>query len=308
MRGRYRGHAMIATTLSDILDRYAVLMNLSERSVVLYRHSIDKFGEFLEHEPTLADLDDFTVAKFLRWRATNTRGNKPISPESVAKDRSQLLALWNWSCRKKIHAGEWPALARQKRIHRTPRAYTQIDIAKLILTARKRRGKTGGLPSAWWWSSILYAAWCCGSRIGELMQLRWEHLDLDARRVVFVAATRKGGAADISHALPEDLCQQLAEHRRGPDDLVWPWDRQPTSIYPSMRLLCRAAGVPYRAFHAIRKASASYVALGGGDATAHLGHSDPAMTRGHYLDPSITQTRSALDYLPRLDLGGPGAG
>jgi site-specific recombinase XerD len=123
-------------------------MNLSERSVVLYRHSIDKFGEFLEHEPTLADLDDFTVAKFLRWRATNTRGNKTISPESVAKDRSQLLALWNWSCRKKIHAGEWPALERQKRIHRTPRAYTQMDIAKLILTARKRRGKTGGLPSA----------------------------------------------------------------------------------------------------------------------------------------------------------------
>jgi hypothetical protein len=27
------------------------------------------------------------------------------------------------------------------------------------------------------------------------------------------------------------------------------------------------------------------------------------MTRGHYLDPSICQTRSALDYLPRLDLG-----
>jgi len=45
------------------------------------------------------------------------------------------------------------------------------------------------------------------------------------------------------------------------------------------------------------------VQLGGGDATAHLGHSDPAMTRGHYLDPSITQTRSALDFLPALDLG-----
>jgi hypothetical protein len=44
------------------------------------------------------------------------------------------------------------------------------------------------------------------------------------------------------------------------------------------------------------------VQLGGGDATAHLGHSDPAMTRGHYLDPAITQTRSALDYLPPLDL------
>jgi integrase len=289
-------------TLVDILERYAVLMNLSPRSVVLYRHSIEKLRQFVGHEPTTADLDDFTIARFLRWRATNTRGKKPISPESVAKDRSQILALWNWSCRKKLHTGEWPALARQKRIHRTPRAYTATDVARIITHAKRRHGTTGGLPSAWWWSSIIYAAWCCGARIGELMQLRWQHLDLERGRVLFVASTRKGGAADISHALPPDLCRQLAEHRGSPDDLVWPWDRQPTSIYPSMRLLCRAAGVPYRAFHAIRKASASYVAAGGGDATAHLGHSDPAMTRGHYLDPSITQTRSALDYLPPLDL------
>jgi hypothetical protein len=27
------------------------------------------------------------------------------------------------------------------------------------------------------------------------------------------------------------------------------------------------------------------------------------MTRTHYLAPAITQTRSALDYLPPLDLG-----
>jgi integrase len=72
-----------------------------------------------------------------------------------------------------------------------------------------------------------------------------------------------------------------------------------------MRLLCKRAGVPSRAFHAIRKASASYVAAGGGDATAHLGHADPAMTRGHYLDPRITETSRGLDYLPPLDLNGP---
>jgi integrase len=72
-----------------------------------------------------------------------------------------------------------------------------------------------------------------------------------------------------------------------------------------MRLLCKTAGVPSRAFHAIRKASASYVAAAGGDATAHLGHADPAMTRGHYLDPRITETSRGLDFLPPLDLEGP---
>jgi hypothetical protein len=55
----------------------------------------------------------------------------------------------------------------------------------------------------------------------------------------------------------------------------------------------------------MRKASASYVALGGGDATEHLGHASPEMTRQHYLDPRITSPKSALDYLPPLDLTEP---
>jgi hypothetical protein len=38
-----------------------------------------------------------------------------------------------------------------------------------------------------------------------------------------------------------------------------------------------------------------------------LGHASPEMTRQHYLDPRITSPKSALDYLPPLDLDGPAA-
>jgi integrase len=72
-----------------------------------------------------------------------------------------------------------------------------------------------------------------------------------------------------------------------------------------MASLCRSAGVTPRGFHAIRKASGSYVKAGGGDATEHLGHANPKTTRDHYLDPRITGQQSALDYLPPLDLDGP---
>ena len=289
--------------LVEALSRYVVIQDLSARSEVLYRHSITKFGEFLGHEPTADDLTSMRVAEFLRWRAGNTRAGKPISPDSVSKDRSQLLALWRWMREEDLTVGKMPRLKRRPKIARTPRAYTAADIGRLIVRSRRRHGRTGGLPSAWWWSSILYAQWCCGARIGELMQLRWHNVDLGAGRVLFAADTRKGRRADISHALPADLCRQLEEHRRGPDDLVWPWDRRPTSIYPSLRVLCRTAGVAYLPFHAIRKSSASYVHAGGGDATAHLGHHSTEMTRTHYLAPAITQTRSALDFLPPLDLG-----
>jgi integrase len=77
------------------------------------------------------------------------------------------------------------------------------------------------------------------------------------------------------------------------------------SLFQSLRMLCRRAGVKARGFHAIRKASGSYVKAGGGDATDHLGHANPKTTKDHYLDVAITGQQSALDYLPPLDLEGP---
>ena len=137
-------------TLRTLLERYALLMGLADRSVVLYGHTIKKLEEFLGREAMVTDLEDVTVARFLKWRAGNTRKGRPISAHSVAKDRSQLLALWNWACRKRLHPGEWPGLPRQKKVKRTPTAYTAQDLALMVMFARRRRGQTGGVPSAWW--------------------------------------------------------------------------------------------------------------------------------------------------------------
>jgi integrase len=292
-------------TLRELLDRYALLMNLSDRSVSLYGHTIDKFQEFLGREPMVADLEDVAVSKFLRWRAANPCRGRVVSPHTVAKDRSQLLAIWNWACRKKLHPGEWPGLPRQKRVKRAPTAYTVDEMSRLVKAARQRRTMMSGLPSAWWWSTLLQSAWQTGERIGALLNLRWREVDTASHRLLFLAETRKGRERDLVSPITAELAAELDEHRGPPDALVWPRTGHPLSHYASMRLLCKTAGVPSRAFHAIRKASASYVAAGGGDATAHLGHADPAMTRGHYLDPRITETARGLDYLPPLDLNGP---
>ena len=106
------------------------------------------------------------------------------------------------------------------------------------------------------------------------------------------------------YAITPDLAAMLAARQGKPNDLVWRWDREYHSLWPSLKLLCKRAGVRGTGFHRMRKASASYVALGGGDATEHLGHANPEMTRAHYLDPRITSPKTALDYLPPLDLGG----
>jgi integrase len=256
----------------------------------------------------VADLEDVAVSKFLRWRSANPCRGRVVSPHTVAKDRSQLLAIWNWACRKKLHPGEWPGLPRQKKVKRAPTAYTVDEMSRLVKAARQRRTMMSGLPSSWWWSTLLQSAWQTGERIGALLNLRWREVDTASHRLLFLAETRKGRERDLVSPITAELAAELDAHRGPPDALVWPRTGHPLSHYASMRLLCKRAGVPSRAFHAIRKASASYVAAGGGDATAHLGHADPAMTRGHYLDPRITETARGLDYLPPLDLNEPKPG
>ena len=106
----------------------------------------------------------------------------------------------------------------------------------------------------------------------------------------------------IVRSITPELAGLLARHRREDDDLVWPWveHRSIGSLWPSLNVLGRLAGVHVHGFHAIRKASGSYVAAGGGDATDFLSHSDPATTKAHYLDAGIVGGADPLDLLPRL--------
>jgi len=299
-------------TMREVLERYAVLQNLSDRTVVLYGHTLDRFRDYLGHEPAIDDLDDLVVAGFLRWRAVTPHKRAKVSAASVAKDKSQLTALANWAAKKRLKKSngepvEFLALPRTKKIRHAPQAYTAAEVASMIRRARQRPGIVGGQPAGWWWSTLLYTAWQTAERIGALLALRWADVDVDGRTVLFRAETRKGGSSDLQRAITADLAEQLRAGQRDDKELVWHWDRDYTSLWPSLRILCRQAGVRGTGFHRLRKASASYVALGGGDATEHLGHSSPDMTRQHYLDPKITAAKQAVDCLPKLDLDEPAA-
>ena len=297
-------------TLREVLSRYAILQNLSDRTVVLYGHTLDRFRDHLGHEPTVDDLEDLVVAGFLRWRAVTPHKRAQVSAASVAKDKSQLTAIANWAAKKRLKKSngepvEFLSLPRSRKIRHAPQAYTADEVARLIRRARQREGVVGGQPAGWWWSTLLYTAWQTAERIGALLALRWADVDTDGRTLLFRAETRKGRSEDLQRAITPDLAEMLRANRKGDRELVWHWDREHTSLWPSLRLLCKQAGVRGTGFHKLRKASASYVALGGGDATEHLGHASPDMTRAHYLDPRITAEKQAVDFLPPLNLEEP---
>jgi integrase len=295
-------------TLHELFERYADLRNLDAKTTALYRMLLDRLRAFLGHEPTVADLDDLTISRYLRARATQSWRGKPVRPASVQKDKVMLQAVWNLAARKRWVA-EFPELPRIKVPKSIPtgRAYTADDVGTLIRHARHRRGRTGDKPSAWWWPTLLYMAYCTGERATALLSLRWAELDLERRRVVFKGETRKGQTHDIERDFTADLAMMLAIHRGKPDELVWPWDRCKGSLWTSLKLLCKQTGVRYRGFHGLRRTRASYAALVGGKAAATqvLDHSDPNMQE-LYVDPTICPTeQSSVDCLPPLDLKGP---
>ena len=295
--------------LRDLLvDRIAPLKNLCDRSVDLYGQSLDRLRDYLGHEPTLDDLDDLTIAKFLRWRAGHqNRGKRQISPASVAKDSAQLRTIWNWCARKRLRRSngdllEFPDYSRPRVPKPRPTAYTADELQRLVDVARLRRGSISGRPARWYWPTKLSAMFQTGERIGAILAIRWGEVDLDRCTLTFLAATRKGHRETITRAISPDLARMMAPQKRAADELVWPWleCRKLGSVYSSLQVLCKTAGVEYHPFHSIRKATASYMKAAGRSAKKQLGHSSEEMAEMHYYDERIVGAESALDVLPQL--------
>lgn len=81
--------------LRDVLNRYAILQNLTDRTVVLYGHTLDRFAEFVKHEPTIDDIDDLIVAGFLRRKELGNGKEKSDEEEACDStiNRSRLESV-----------------------------------------------------------------------------------------------------------------------------------------------------------------------------------------------------------------------
>jgi integrase len=142
-----------------------------------------------------------------------------------------------------------------------------------------------------------------GERIGAILEIRWSEVDFQKNTLTFLAASRKGRSETITRPITPELARMLATQKGAPNERVWPWldDREMLSLYGSLRVLCKLAGVEYHPFHSIRKSTASYLKRAGISAKKQLGHSSEEMAENHYYDEEITGRESNLDYLPDID-------
>lgn len=80
-------------TLSTLLvDLYAPLRGIDPRTVQLYRYTLRSWGQVLGREPTVDDLEELTVARFLahRLRERSVATAARIVPRSGLSGSSRL--------------------------------------------------------------------------------------------------------------------------------------------------------------------------------------------------------------------------
>lgn len=283
-------------TLRGLLnDIYAPLKGICDRTIELYKFTLDAFAEFLGHEPTLADLDELVVARFLAWRV------RQRAASTAAKDRSQVRALWEFAARRRL-IDQWPTIPLIRVPERVPEAWMTEEFQRLLDSSAKERAVLDGIPAAAWWRAFLLVMYDSAERQAAVASLQWSAVR--GRSILFVAESRKGGRRDILRDISEETQAALDAIRgsRTPGDLVFPWPRNRQYLWKRLEIILKRAGLPAGRrdkFHKIRKTTASYYQAAGYSAQTLLDHADPATTR-KYLDPRIVRPTSAPDVIPRV--------
>lgn len=291
--------------LWDICKQKYFPLNLRIRSANThkqYQIALNCFGRFLGRPPTLADLDDDTVTM---WMSSLLSADPPLGVATIRERVGRPLALWTWLAKKGL-LGKFPTVVKPEPADTMPQALTQEQLRALFASASRERGDVAGIPAAVWWSSYLGFVWCTAERKGAALAVQTAWIDLTGQFAKIPPASRKGrrkwGVYPLWPELIPLLRQCLAA--TGPRELVWPWPKCEGSYYTSYNRILRDAGIPVTRqtkTHSLRVSHATWLKVMGGDPTRKLGHSSPATTDKHYLDPTKmpdTQPRLFVPWQP----------
>ncbi len=257
----------------------------SQNTARLFGHAIRKLEAYLGRPAELDDLTDSHVGGCMTWILYD----RQLSVRTANEFRDRMLALWRLAARMG-KAAEWPLVDAEPQPVRVPKAYSDGNLAALLVAARDVSPV---------WEALI--ATCCetGERIGALVDARTAWLVGDA--LIIPAEYRKGRRMP-RRCLLRPACLKLIQTSRNKTHL-FPLPIKKQSLYYHLRKITTAAGLEYEkhysGFHKLRRSYASAIERNGGDATRALGHSSRRVTE-LYLDPDICGGMDYRDMLPQV--------
>ena len=254
-RGLYidRGEAE-KNTLYDILDRYAREVSPTKRGAATECARIEYFKEQDFAKIKMAALSSKHLAA---WRDKRL---KAVSGSTVNRELNILSAAIN-RARKEwgIHSDNPVALLSRPKENRGRERRLIDDEEKRLLEKLdcppRENGKIAGPQNTWIRPLVLFALETAMRR-GELLGLRWEHVDLN-RRVAHLPLTKNGESRDVP--LSRAAIDVLRDLPRSIDGRVFPITAD--ALKKAFTRACKRAEIDDLHFHDLRHEATSRLAL-----------------------------------------------
>ena len=130
------------------------LINGSPNTLRLYRVTIRKFTQYLRRPPLLSDLNDDTVCRYLQALCQIP----DYSKHSVKKERSQIIALWNFAAQKRM-VDEFPNVPQVKAPDPIPTAWSVDELNRIASACKWEQRTYNGVPGQLWWFGLPDRDW-----------------------------------------------------------------------------------------------------------------------------------------------------
>lgn len=304
-RARQTDRLTLRTVAEAFID--AQRHRLALRTLLRYGAELEDFTMWAEarDQGWVSSLSRPLLRAYLAHVVSSRAWGGDRAPGTTAKIMKTVMLLWAWADENADDYG-W-TVPRARRID-LPSVPPPIAVAPTwaevddMLSALDDAGDRFELP--WAWRAAMVQRFTAG-RIGEVLALRWDDIDLDRARLRF--RVTKGGYGGRELPLSQHLVHELRRWDR--------WDAWVVGEHASkladtsrparvMATAWRAAGVRPAAWdgqqtHAIRKAVISGLSAKGAHRDAvelFAGHSLGAV-RAAYIDPAI-----ALDLVAMVKL------
>ncbi len=239
-----------------------------------------------------------TIDKFIAKRRAETSKltGKKLSAATVNRDLRHLKATLriahDWG-----YLTDVPKFRMLKERQKIPRYVTPEDFASIYEAcdaASRPAGKH--FPPANWWRALVTFAYMTGWRIGEILALQKDDLDLAEGTALTRAEDNKGGRDDVAplHPVVVDHLKAII----GFDSLVFAWDGPERALWSEFHAIQAEAKIsPVYGFHDLRRAFATVNAENmTGDALQRLMRHKSYTTTQRYINMA-GQVKRAVEAL-----------
>ena len=310
-----KGDRPCAVALAEFAQMYLDLRgDLAPMTKVEYARTLRLLNEFLGRRMIVSKITSLDARRFIAWyRERSHRGRTP-APATVNKVLRECKRIFREAVACSLIRENPFHEMRQEKVGQRPWQYISPAACwKLIDASPSLR-----------WRGMIVLGYCCGLRLGEVINLTWLDVDFEKHqlRVVRKTASKRRSAwtpkdKDMRTVpLPDAAVSVLTELQLSAADgqeYVFVISIGPTSgdrvkqsnLWRDFQIIREKAGLPKCSFHDLRKSYCTNLA----DAVPlHVvqelaGHADIRTTRKHYLkvrEEQIDSARRALEEVMRL--------